>query len=822
MIMTVAVTTETETRDDGRVITFTYHDGVLAQRVVTDPENAHNWTSITRNFNALGDMIEQVIVFDDGRTKTETFEGGQRRSLIQTDDDNSRPWSQLESRFDAAGELTFKRTDYDDGDALQLSYVDGNLVSRLQVFGDEATTYSSREKTFDENGLLTSEVFNNRDGRIDTSNYDADGNRTSRTIEDTGNIRNWDMLEFTYNQAGEKTGEVMVMDDGREKTSTFENGIITGRTILDLDDAFGWSRIEQSFDGQGDLISETRTRDDGSVRETDFNRSPSARDDVLGSQSEPVSEFLVNESTNGSQDRPSITTLADGRFVVAWSSEDGGEDTSDAGVKAQIFEASGITVGVEFLVNTHTINHQQLPEITALSDGGFVITWTSFDQDGDQNDGIRAQIYNADGSARGGEFHVNTQTVDKQHGSDTAALTNGGFVITWEDYAGDTSGAGIKAQIFNANGVPQGGEFLVNTQENGHQFQPTISGLANSGFVITWRSQDGVEDISGWGVKAQIFDASGSTVGGEFLVNTYTPSTQNRNQIATLKDGGFVITWNSYGQDGDQFDGVRAQIYNADGSLRGDEFHVNTQTVDDQIEPEIAALTDGGFVITWADEDGDTSGTSLGIKAQIFDANGLAQGGEFLVNEFTNGGQNRSSVTALDDGGFVVTWSSPDGQQGDTSSTGIKVRIFNADGTPRNISGPATDEDTALTIDDDTLLANDTDADGDTLTINDVDATSANGAAVSINVDGDVVYDPTGAAAIQALSDDETLEDSFVYTVSDGNGGTDTATVTVVVGGLDEPAGPEAAQAPVKAELEPAPEPLDLYTGPIDEDQGIF
>ena len=136
--------------------------------------------------------------------------------------------------------------------------------------------------------------------------------------------------------------------------------------------------------------------------------------------------------------------------------------------------------------------------------------------------------------------------------------------------------------------------------------------------------------------------------------------------------------------------------------------------------------------------------------------------------------------------------------------------------------GTAADEDTPLTIDDAMLLANDTDTEGDTLTITDVDATSANGAAVSINGDGDVVYDPTSAAAIQALNDGETLEDSFVYTVSDGNGGTDTATVTVVVGGLDEPAGPEAAQAPVKAELEPVPEPLDLYTGPIGEDQGIF
>ena len=45
---------------------------------------------------------------------------------------------------------------------------------------------------------------------------------------------------------------------------------------------------------------------------------------------------------------------------------------------------------------------------------------------------------------------------------------------------------------------------------------------------------------------------------------------------------------------------------------------------------------------------------------------------------------------------------------------------------------------------------------------------------------------PTGSATIQALGDDETLEDTFTYTISDGNGGTDTATVTVVVAGVND------------------------------------
>ncbi|WP_299752671.1 Ig-like domain-containing protein [uncultured Tateyamaria sp.] len=68
-----------------------------------------------------------------------------------------------------------------------------------------------------------------------------------------------------------------------------------------------------------------------------------------------------------------------------------------------------------------------------------------------------------------------------------------------------------------------------------------------------------------------------------------------------------------------------------------------------------------------------------------------------------------------------------------------------------------------------TLLANDTDIDGDALTVKSVSATSANGAALTLNIDGTISYDPTDADTVQALAEGQTLTDTFTYTVSDGN-----------------------------------------------------
>jgi hypothetical protein len=50
----------------------------------------------------------------------------------------------------------------------------------------------------------------------------------------------------------------------------------------------------------------------------------------------------------------------------------------------------------------------------------------------------------------------------------------------------------------------------------------------------------------------------------------------------------------------------------------------------------------------------------------------------------------------------------------------------------------------------------------------------------------DITYDPTQATTLQALAVGETATDTFDYTVSDGQGGTDTATVTLTVAGAND------------------------------------
>ncbi len=316
-----------------------------------------------------------------------------------------------------------------------------------------------------------------------------------------------------------------------------------------------------------------------------------------------------------------------------------------------------VTTGAEFLVNSETASSQMASSVTALFDGGFVITWSSLGQDSSSL-GVYAQRYDASGAAIGSEFQVNTYTTDVQGDPSITALSDGGFVVTWASDTQDASGFGVFGQRYDAAGDAAGVEFQINTYETDNQSAPSATALNDGGFVVTWSSigQDG--DSSG--IFGQRYDAAGAAAGVEFQVNTYETDGQWRPSITALSDGGFVVAWESWAQDG-SLAGIYAQRFNASGTPLGDEFRANTQTLDRQQSSSVTALSDGGFVVTWMSLGQD--GSNYGIYGQRYDAAGDAAGMEFQINSYTANGQMTPSVAALDQGGFIVTWES-NGQDG--------------------------------------------------------------------------------------------------------------------------------------------------------------
>jgi Ca2+-binding RTX toxin-like protein len=333
-------------------------------------------------------------------------------------------------------------------------------------------------------------------------------------------------------------------------------------------------------------------------------------------------------------------------------------------------------INPEFRVNTTTQNLQGDSRVTVLADGRFVVTFTDLSCTGGDTSGaaIRARIFNANGTQSVPEFLVNTTTKGYQNDSQVTALADGRFVVSWTDETIDPT-ARVAARIFNADGTSSGNDFGLAVFPQYLKSSSSLTALTDGRFIASWTE---FTFTYGYKVYAGIFEANGLPSGQAFPVSTGS-SNQAHSVVTALADGRFVVSWLDLSGAG--YD-IRAHIFNADGTESGAEFAVNTTVANDQFESSVTALADGRFVVTWTDESGtggDTSGSA--IRARIFNADGTQSAAEFLVNTTTAGDQIRSDVKALADGRFVVTWTDESGTGGDTSGTAVRARIFNADGT---------------------------------------------------------------------------------------------------------------------------------------------
>jgi Ca2+-binding RTX toxin-like protein len=367
-------------------------------------------------------------------------------------------------------------------------------------------------------------------------------------------------------------------------------------------------------------------------------------------------EQSVNTEQKNNQFQPSVTKLAEGGWVVTWTSLN--QDGSFFGIYQQRYDASGAAVGDEQQVNTEWKSFQYEPSVTGLADGGWVVTWTSRDQDGEVG-GIYQRYYDKDGVAKD-EERVNSETADHQGEPSVTALSDGGWVVTWSSVNQDGSYEGIFQQRYDADGVAVDGEQQVNTYTDDTQWRPSATGLVNGGWVVTWASigQDDEEEY-GEGIYQSFRDANDNVTVTK--VNTVTAGNQTWPSVTALDDGGWIITWTCVVDGAGNGKGIFQQRYSADGSPREGEQQVNTDTNGFQNDPSVTALSDGGWLVTWTSTKEDDEGDD--IHQQRYDKNGNAVGGEQQVNIYAANGQNQPSVTGLEDGGWLVTWASA-GQDG--------------------------------------------------------------------------------------------------------------------------------------------------------------
>lgn len=438
-------------------------------------------------------------------------------------------------------------------------------------------------------------------------------------------------------------------------------------------------------------------------------------------------EILVNRFTRNDQLDPNIdANPATGGFQVVWASD--GQDGDGWGVYGRNFGRDGRADGGEILINTVTDGDQTSPDVAFNEDGNGAWVWettaiwfNTIDRvdtpiSGGVADNIRTRSETFGFDSEDG-FYYNEERVrygqfdpdqEGQAGLDPRVISLGGDqfatgYLVQELFRGSSGYTVDEFTAYITPEIPRNGQWSRNFAEDerfprGQTTYGDLDQLDEENIVVVSTMSSDFEGTDGI-IQFQFFervdaDGRGLAFGlsdrfeldGSGLAG---PAAFPR--VAVLDDGGFAITWQeqdrSSADEADWQWDVFVQIFNADGSARSPIVAVHDASNADQITPEIAATQDGGFVITFSD------GNGRDVVLQRFDADGVRLGEGLVVNETTRGYQGDSAVTVLNNGNVVVTWES---DRGDGDESGVFVRTLALTGvgnkTAQHIVGTSENE----------------------------------------------------------------------------------------------------------------------------------
>jgi len=329
-----------------------------------------------------------------------------------------------------------------------------------------------------------------------------------------------------------------------------------------------------------------------------------------------------------------------------------------------------IADGGEYGIAGTLLGEQVYPQASIRPSGGYVV-WQDNITDGDGL-GISARRLNAGFSGSLSSFRVNQTGLEDQERPVVAMLGNGGAVFAWE--GGRQGFQHVYARVISSAGTWDTGDILVNANTNSYQMETAIAALTNGNAVIAYSSSDQAAANSMRDVYFQIITPTGTKFGAEARANQATSYNQRAASVAPLSDGRFVVVWVSEHQRFENSVDIYGRIFNDAGVAVTSEFLVNSGT-NICANPSVAAANDGGFAVSWMENDLQTATNGWDVIARPFNSSAVG-GVTRRVNTYLPSDQLAPKIAAVANT-YLVVWTSA---RQDGSREGVYGQYLNGDG----------------------------------------------------------------------------------------------------------------------------------------------
>ena len=322
-------------------------------------------------------------------------------------------------------------------------------------------------------------------------------------------------------------------------------------------------------------------------------------------------EFQVNTEFLGNQTSPTVGIDDEGNFIIAWEGGFYNSDGDEYGIMAKRYLSNASPIGDEFVVNTIWESSQTDPVLSMTGEGMFIVIWLSYVEYDDRfHHDLHGQLFRANGSRIGSEFSI-AEDLTYSLVTSVSFNSNKDFIACWEEPIDINF-----CQFFNGTGNPQGDAFYIVEEEWPHYTKPAINNNGDSILVY----QDDRPGSWSNSIFAQISYDAENNFWDPFIVNDYPVDDNFVPSVALNDSGDFIVAWMTDRIDTEDEIGIFAKKMNIDDLTSGSEFHVNSYTFGVQARPVVGIDANGGFVVVWQSKGQD--GYGEGIFGKLYATNG--------------------------------------------------------------------------------------------------------------------------------------------------------------------------------------------------------
>jgi hypothetical protein len=220
----------------------------------------------------------------------------------------------------------------------------------------------------------------------------------------------------------------------------------------------------------------------------------------------------------------------------------------------------------------------------------------------------------------------------------------------------------VGARQAQAQPVPLGDEFVVNSYTTGRQSVPSVGRDADGNFVVVWGLTHTTGTApAGISIRGRRYDSAGIPLGTEFEASD-TSSRPAMPDVDMADDGSFLVAWLASGIVARGFDAQGAAVgpsFRVDSTIFTDAYGYDHGYDDRKDAPAVAAGTQGRFMVVWA------GGYDLylyhlhharEIRGQVVEGAGTFVGTEFKVGGDLYYEVLHPEITSDQNGDFVVVW----------------------------------------------------------------------------------------------------------------------------------------------------------------------